>query len=69
MKPITFKKQLKEVREFLGLTQSELAMRAKLTPAAISQLEAGEREPQLGTLVRLADALGVSIDRLVRGNS
>lgn len=58
---------MKEVREFLDIPQNELAKRTGLTPAAISQIESGAREPQLRSVIKIAEALGVSIDRLVYG--
>jgi transcriptional regulator with XRE-family HTH domain len=61
------KEHLKEVREFLGLSQEELAARAGLMPSAISHIEGGRREPNLKTLTKLTNALGVSSDRLLFG--
>jgi transcriptional regulator with XRE-family HTH domain len=63
----SFGKEVKGIREFLGLSQVELAKRAQITPAALSQLEKGSREPAIGSILRLADALNVSTDRLLRG--
>lgn len=52
-------------RKQLDLKQNELAWRAKITPAAISQIEAGLRIPSLPVVIKLADALLCSIDYLV----
>lgn len=62
---MSFGKNLKSVREFLGMSQAELAKRAKMTPPAVSQFESESREPNLKSLINLSKALGVSIDRLV----
>jgi len=62
-----FINNLKEVREFLGLTQSELARRTGLQPSAINHFEAGRREPTMQNLVKLAEGLGVTTDRLLFG--
>src|SRR5689334_14298645 len=52
---------LRQLREQAGLTQSDLAERAGLTPNAISALERGERrQPYPHTVNALADALGLA---------
>lgn len=61
------KKNLKEVRVFLGLSQGALAKKAGFEPSAISHFETGTREPNLQNLVKLSKALGVSTDRLLFG--
>lgn len=58
-------KRIKEQRERLGLTQAKLAEDAEITPAAISQIEAGDRIPSSPILRKLASALGVSSDFLL----
>lgn len=62
-----FHKQLKEIRESKGLTQTELAERVGITPPAISLLEAGKKQPSFDTLKHLAIELDVSLDYLVYG--
>ena len=52
-------------RKMRGLSQGELAARAKLLPMTISHYETGERGPSLENLVKLADALNVSVDFLI----
>jgi transcriptional regulator with XRE-family HTH domain len=54
-------------RRKAGLTQEELADRCGLHRTEISLLERGGREPRLGTLVKLAEALGVPPERLCAG--
>lgn len=58
-------RRIKEVREKLGLNQAKLALEAEITPAAISQIEAGDRTPSTPILRRLATALKVSTDYLL----
>ncbi|MEO6122560.1 MAG: XRE family transcriptional regulator [Ilumatobacteraceae bacterium] len=53
------------VRKDLGLTQSQLAAIAGITPSAVSQAEAGTRGLSVDTLIALSDRLGVTLDRLV----
>jgi transcriptional regulator with XRE-family HTH domain len=52
-------------RKDLKLSQSELARRSSLTPAAIWQYERGERTPSSDALANLAKALKVSADYLL----
>jgi transcriptional regulator with XRE-family HTH domain len=53
-----FGARIRELRELLGLTQGDLAERAKLSRIYIQKLEAGERlSPSLPALERLARAL------------
>ena len=49
----------------LGITQTQLAKAAKLTPAAISQFESGARKPSFDALSKLATALKVTTDYLL----
>lgn len=64
---INFKHNLKEVREFLGISQTELSNRIGLMPSAISHFEGGRREPNILNLAKLAKGLGVTTDRLLFG--
>lgn len=57
--------QIKQCREALQMTKSELAEEAGLTPAAITQFENGDREPSLESLKKLADALEISVNYLI----
>lgn len=57
----------RKLREAKGLTQTDLARKAKVTQAYIAQLEAGlKRNPSLATLGRTARALGVPAERLLK---
>ena len=60
-----FGARLRELRTAAGLTQRELAKRSGTSSAAISNFEAGNNAPTLGTLVRLAEALGCDLTELV----
>ncbi|MGH8952123.1 MAG: helix-turn-helix domain-containing protein, partial [Acidimicrobiia bacterium] len=48
-----------------GLTQTEVARLAGVSPSAVSQVETGHRGLAVDTLLTLSDALGVSIDTLL----
>lgn len=62
-----FAQNLVAARRASGLTQEELADRCGLYRTEISLLERAGREPRLGTLVKLASALGVSVESMVAG--
>lgn len=55
---------IKEAREAKGRSQKELAEAAGMSPQQLSQYENGLRNPKLETLIRIADALNVSIEAL-----
>ena len=57
--------RIKNRRTKLGITQTELAKLAKLTPAAISQFESGARKPSFDALSKLATSLKVTTDYLL----
>ncbi len=52
---------LKKIRNKSGLSRKGLALRANLSPAAISLLELGQREPKLSTALAISDALNISV--------
>jgi DNA-binding XRE family transcriptional regulator len=51
-------------REHLGLTQTEVAERAGMTQAALSQIESGQHKPRKATKSKLAEALGITVEQL-----
>ena len=59
-----FSEHLQQIRQSKGLSQTDLAQRTGLKPAAISHFETGRRKPSFDNLNKLADALGVSMDYL-----
>ena len=60
-----FGPNLKRLRELRELTQAELGRRAGMGSASVSHFETGQRVPSLDSMVRLADALEVSVDALL----
>jgi transcriptional regulator with XRE-family HTH domain len=67
MSPKRLSQMLQTLRGAKGLTQRDLARKAKVTPAYIAQLEIGARKnPSLGVLQRIAKALGVSVTDLLK---
>jgi len=60
--------RLRDERKRAGLSQRELARRLGLSPSLISQLEGGLSKPSVGTLYAIVTELGVSLDRVIRGD-
>ncbi|MBK6881197.1 MAG: helix-turn-helix transcriptional regulator [Elusimicrobia bacterium] len=59
-------KNIKAFRTKKGWSQQKLAEAASLSYATITKLEQGRaKEPTIHSMIKLADALGVSIDALV----
>lgn len=56
---------LKRLREERNLTQKEVAAQLHKSVQAYSQYELGKREPDLDTLINLADFYQLSLDNLI----
>jgi transcriptional regulator with XRE-family HTH domain len=62
-----FAVNLRRARDTAGISQEELAERIEVHRTEISLLERGGREPRLGTMVKLAVALGTTPEALCSG--
>jgi len=62
-----FAANLKRARAESGLSQTQLAKAAGISHSEIYRLEAGTREPRLGTLLNLGSALGIEGADLLDG--
>jgi DNA-binding XRE family transcriptional regulator len=51
-------------REYLELTQKEVARRMGITQAALSQMESGEKRFRKVTLEKLSRAMGIGVEQL-----
>ncbi len=60
-----FARRLREEREWVGLSVTELAERCGYVRPVVARYEAAQRMPGLDAAVRLARALGVTVDTLV----
>lgn len=60
-----FPGRLRKARDYRGLSQGELAQKAKMQPSAISHFETGTRKPSFDNLRILADSLDVTTDYLI----
>jgi len=52
---------LREARSRAGLTQRELAERARTSQSVVARIEGGRTDPSLGTLARLVSACGFEV--------
>lgn len=59
------KYRIREAREKLGWTQSELAKKMGTTQQTIQRYEAGAVDVNSSKLVRLAEILGTTVDYLI----
>jgi transcriptional regulator with XRE-family HTH domain len=60
---------VRRLRQARGLSGDQLALRAGVSKGALVALESAAANPNLATLVRIADALGVSVSTLVQQES
>lgn len=63
---IEFGRHLREMREGKGLTLEQFAEAAKMNELQIGHIERGASDPKLSTIVKLARALKVKPDELLR---
>ena len=59
--------RMRELRKQKGMTLKQLADIIGVAEVTVSTYERGTREPPLSVLCAIADALGASLDELVRG--
>lgn len=63
---MTTAERIKTARKEAGITQDELASKMYVTHHCISMWERGLRQPKYETLSRIADALGINVNRLLQ---
>jgi transcriptional regulator with XRE-family HTH domain len=61
--------RLRRERERRGLSKKKLAALSGVSRTAIMNIENGNRSPGLVTCLRLADALGLRLENVLRGVS
>jgi transcriptional regulator with XRE-family HTH domain len=59
-------KALEDYLRLTGMTQTELAKRAKMSQANLNHFMKGRREPRIKNLRKLSEATGISIENLAR---
>ena len=57
--------RIRRLRETNDRSQALLARRAKIAREHVNRLEAGRYDPSVGTLTRIAKALGVPVTELL----
>ena len=57
---------MKQRREFLSLTQQDLAEMAEVGVATIKDIERGKGNPALNTIKKILDVLGIEIEYKVK---
>lgn len=71
MKNVDFRligKRIKEVRKQQSITQAELAALTDMSDSYISYIETAKKQASLESLVRISNALGITVDELLCGN-
>ena len=59
-------KNLKQIRTQKGMTQGDIVRALGVSRSFVSNIENGKTNPTLSTIKRIADALGVSVDQLLK---
>lgn len=65
---VAFGERLRAARRSKGLTQEQVGERAGIDRAAYSELERGQRDARLSTLLRIERAIGGRLDLVVKEN-
>ena len=60
-------KRIKEIREQNTLSQAELAEATELSVSYISHVENAKRKASLESVLRIVNALGITVDELLAG--
>lgn len=63
---IKFGKKIRKIREEQGLSQEELAERARVHRTYIGMVERAEKNITLKNIKKLTDALGVSLEKIFK---
>lgn len=60
------RKNIVKIRLAKGWTQEKLAFEAEVSKAGLCTIESGQRSPSIKTLEKIANALNVSLQELVK---
>lgn len=61
-------KRIREIRESTKFTQEILAELSDLSTVYISNIENNKKKPSLESLIKISNALGITVDELLTGN-
>jgi transcriptional regulator with XRE-family HTH domain len=64
---LAFGRNVARIRDERGFSQDKLAEKADLDRTYLSGIERGVRNPGIKVVIRIARALGVTIDQLCKG--
>ena len=59
-------KNLKHIRTLKGISQGDIARSLEVSRGFVSTIESGKTNPTLATIAKLAKAVGVSVDELLK---
>jgi len=59
--------KLRAIRSLKGMSQREVAERAGISPASLATFESGRSDMRAGTIVKLCEAMGVTITYKIDG--
>ena len=59
-------KNLKRIRTTKGISQGEISRKLEVDKSFVSNIENGKTNPTLATIAKIAKAIGVSIDKLLK---
>lgn len=65
----SFSKNVREYRKISSLTQADLANKLKTTQRKVSYWESGKIEPDLDTLISIAELFDITVDDLIGKNN
>ena len=71
MMPLNYErigKRVQQLRKMKKLSQADLAELTEMSVSYISHIETGIKKASLESVVRIANALGVTVDQLLSGN-
>jgi len=66
---ITVGEQIRNLRGIRGLSQEALAASAGIRQATVCDIETGKSDPQLSTLLAIADSLGIRAEVLLKNST
>ncbi len=58
--------KIKKLRKARGLTQEQLAEKARIDYSYMNRIEGGKRNPSLNVVAKLARALGIRLEELTK---
>ena len=64
--PVKLGRNLKRIRTDKNMSQGDIARALGVDRGYISNIENGKRNPTLSTIAKIADALKVSVDKMLK---